>query len=183
MKKRILICLIWVLGISAAGAQMKSASLQASGLTCALCAKSIYTNLSSLPFVESVDTDLNASSFELIFKSNMDVDPSALRKKVEDAGFSVSKLVLRFEANKQQIENSGFLTLGKFTYHFVQIKRATYDGLININIIDKEYLTAKDYKKKIAGVKEACYQTPQQEDCKLPNGKESSTHVFHATIL
>jgi hypothetical protein len=113
----------------------------------------------------------------------MDVDPSALRKKVEDAGFSVSKLVLRFEANKQQIENSGFLTLGKFTYHFVQIKRATYDGLININIIDKEYLTAKDYKKKIAGVKEVCYQTPQLEDCKLPNGKESSTHVFHATIL
>jgi copper chaperone CopZ len=183
MKKFFLYSLTWIFGLSIANAQIQTASLQASGLTCALCAKSIYTNLTSLSFVESVDTDLNASAFELKFKSGADVDPEALRKKVEDAGFSVSKLILRFKADKQKIENNGFLKIGKFTYHFVQIKDAVYNGEVNIHIIDKEYLTAKDYKKKITGVKLACYQTPQQEDCQLPNAQVASTRVFHATIL
>jgi len=183
MKKLILVCVVWVFGVLAGEAQIQSANLQASGLTCALCAKSIFTNLSALSFVESVDTDLNASAFELKFKPGLEVDPEALRKKVEDAGFSVSKLVLRFLANKQKIDNNGFLSIGKFNYHFVQVKDAVYNGEINIQIIDKEYLAAKDYKKKISGVKVECYQTAQQEDCKLPKPLYSSNHVFHATIL
>jgi len=81
MKKLILVCVVWVFGVLAGEAQIQSANLQASGLTCALCAKSIFTNLSALSFVESVDTDLNASAFELKFKPGLGVDPEALRKK------------------------------------------------------------------------------------------------------
>lgn len=64
-----------------AEAQLTAATLQASGLTCALCAKSIYTNLSALPFVDSVDTDLNASLFLIKFKSSATVDPDLIRDR------------------------------------------------------------------------------------------------------
>ncbi|MEN9952821.1 MAG: hypothetical protein RLZZ520_1089, partial [Bacteroidota bacterium] len=50
--------------IAVSNAQIKKATLQASGLTCAMCAKSVYVNLTSLSFVDSVTTDLNASAFE-----------------------------------------------------------------------------------------------------------------------
>ena len=72
--------------------QISKASLQASGLTCAICAKSIYTNLTSLDFIDSVDTDLETSSFLIVFRPGAKLDIEAIRKKVEDAGFSVSKL-------------------------------------------------------------------------------------------
>jgi hypothetical protein len=62
--KKYLYCLL--VGLSFAlitSAQITKATLQASGLTCALCAKAVYTNLTSLPFVDNVDTDLNNCSY------------------------------------------------------------------------------------------------------------------------
>ena len=67
--------------------QINKACLQASGLTCALCAKSIYSNLTSLGFIDSVDTDLETSSFLIVFKPGAKLDIDAIRNKVEDAGF------------------------------------------------------------------------------------------------
>ena len=68
MKKIVLTFLMLLIIMAVSNAQIKKATLQASGLTCAMCAKSVYTNLTSLSFVESVDTDLNASAFEIKFK-------------------------------------------------------------------------------------------------------------------
>ena len=45
----------------AASAQIKSVSLQASGLTCSMCSKAIYKSLSAISFVQSVDSDIKNS--------------------------------------------------------------------------------------------------------------------------
>ena len=132
-------------------AQIKKASLQASGLTCAMCAKSVYTNLTSLSFVESVDTDLNASAFEIKFKEGQHIDPEAIRKKVEDAGFSVSQLHLEFDASSHKIEHDTHLKVGNSFYHFVNVKSKEYNGPITLHVIDKEFLTTKDHKKIVGG--------------------------------
>ena len=132
---------------SLANSQVTSAKLQASGLTCALCAKSIFTNLSTLAFVDSVDTDLNASAFLIKFKSNKDVDPQMLRKKVEDAGFFISDLEFQMQFNNQPVVNDGVVNSSGSSYQFKGFKSTTLNGLIKVQLIDKAFLSAKEFKK------------------------------------
>jgi copper chaperone CopZ len=136
-----------------ADAQVTRATLQASGLTCALCAKSIYTNLSALPFVDSVDTDLNASSFLIKFRSGAAVDPDLIRKKVEDAGFSVSMLQLELMLNKGFIENENLIKFNGRNYEIVGGKLGKSEGLVRVQVVEKSFLTAKDYKKLASTLK------------------------------
>jgi len=181
MKKVYLI--IALLAINVVGnAQIKSASLQASGLTCALCAKSIYTNLTSLPFVESVDTDLNTSTFEIEFKEGKQVDPEAMRKKVEDAGFSVSQLHLHYQASNQLIGHDTHLQVGENFYHIVNSKPKTYTGVITLHVIDKEFLTQKDHKKIVGGSNLDCYKPGSNLKCVVPNHEVHELNLFHVTI-
>jgi copper chaperone CopZ len=163
-------------------AQIKKASLQASGLTCAMCAKSVYTSLTSLSFVESVDTDLNASAFEIKFKDGQHIDPEAIRKKVEDAGFSVSKLHLEFDASNHKIEHDTHLKVGNSFYHFVNVKSKEYNGPITLHVIDKEYLSSKDHKKIAGGSNLDCYNPGNLTKCVVPNHEVHSLNIYHVTI-
>lgn len=127
-----------------AKAQVTGATLQASGLTCALCAKSIYTNLSALPFVDSVDTDLNASSFLIKFKTGTAVDPDMIRKKVEDAGFSVSMMQLDFMLTKGNIENDNLIKGSGRNYEIVGGKPNRTEGMVKLQVVEKIF-----YRQKI----------------------------------
>lgn len=163
-------------------AQFTGATLQASGLTCALCAKSIYTNLTALPFVENVDTDLNASSFLISFKSGKEVSPELLRKKVEAAGFSVSNLVLNYEAKGQSIQQEVPVKIDNAYYHFVQSKSRTLSGSVQIQLIDKGFVGLKEYKKLNSGIKLNCYQSVDISDCPVPETSSNSIQSYHALI-
>lgn len=181
--KKILSSVLILLSISVvANAQIKKATLQASGLTCAMCAKSVYTNLTSLSFVDSVSTDLNASAFEIKFKEGQHVDPEALRKKVEDAGFSVSQLHLEFDADNHKIEHDTHVKVGNSYYHFVNVKSNEYNGPITLHIIDKEYLTAKDHKKIVGGSNLDCYKLGNTTKCAIPNHEVHQLNIYHVTI-
>jgi copper chaperone CopZ len=182
MKKSLLTFLMLLSIIAVSNAQIKKATLQASGLTCAMCAKSVYTNLTSLSFVDSVNTDLNASAFEIKFKEGQHVDPEALRKKVEDAGFSVSQLHLEFDANNHKLEHDTHLKVGNSYYHFVNVKSKEYNGPITLHIIDKDYLTAKDHKKVVGGSNLDCYKLGNTTKCAMPNHEVHELNIFHVTI-
>lgn len=134
-------------------AQVTGATLQASGLTCALCAKSIYTNLSALPFVESVDTDLNASSFLIKFKTGSAVDPDLVRKKVEDAGFFVSMFQFDLTLSKGMIEYDNLIKSNGRNYEIVGSKPGMIEGMIRLQVVEKSFLSAKDYKKLASSLK------------------------------
>lgn len=133
--------------------QVTSATLQASGLTCALCAKSIYTNLSALSFVDSIDTDLNASSFLIKFKNGSAVDPDMIRKKVEDAGFFVSMLQMELMLNKSVIENDNLIKVNGRNYEIVGGKPGKTEGRVKVQVVEKPFLSAKDYKKLSSSLK------------------------------
>ena len=51
-------------------AQFSKASLQASGLTCAMCSNAINKALEVLPFVAEVKPDIKNSIFNITFKTN-----------------------------------------------------------------------------------------------------------------
>ena len=55
-------------------AQVKSVTIQASGLTCSMCSNSIFKALKTLHFVEKADANIKTSSFEISFKPGADID-------------------------------------------------------------------------------------------------------------
>ena len=163
-------------------AQISKASLQASGLTCALCAKSIYTNLTSLGFVESVDTDLETSSFLIVFKPGAKLDIDAIRQKVEDAGFSVSKLLLTVDQGGLAIGHDKKVKIGDNVFHFIDVKAQQSPSSFEIRVIDQKFLSAKEFKKKTAGSKISCYQYSKSTPCVMPEGIGGAVGTFHVTL-
>ena len=79
MKILFFIALILVAGLSS-HAQFTKATLQATGLTCAMCSNAINKALMEVPFVESVKSDIKNSSFNMVFKPGQEVMVDALKK-------------------------------------------------------------------------------------------------------
>ena len=88
-------------------AQFTKASLQATGLTCAMCSNAINKALLRVPFVESVKSDIKNSAFSIVFKTGQEVEIDALRKAVEDAGFSVGNLKMTGNLRWRSASSSG----------------------------------------------------------------------------
>jgi len=163
-------------------AQVTQASLQASGLTCAMCARSVYKNLESLSFIEKIDTDLEKSSFLLSFKEGMEMDADQIRKKVEDAGFSVASLRITVSFTDQQVINDQHLTLNGKVYHFLNIKDQALSGEKSLLLIDKSFLSAKDYKKYASATKMECFKTGVAGACCNKDGISVNTRIYHVTM-
>lgn len=182
MKKFLFASLVFLLGFSSLQAQVTQATLQASGLTCAMCAKSVYTNLTSLVFVESVDTDLNASAFVILFKKGAPVDLDALAKKVEDAGFSMASLKITVLFKQQNMEPDAHVELDGNLYHFVNMKAQQLSGPIVLRVIDQHFVSAKEFKKLSALTKMECMKTGKADASCAGYGIASGTRVYHLTF-
>jgi copper chaperone CopZ len=150
MKTRIIITFSVILLLAksfAADAQIKSASLQAAGLTCAMCTKAIDKALSKVPFVKEVKPDIKSSSFLVTFKEGQTLDFDALGKAVEDAGFSVARLQLKGQFDNIKVENDKEVRISGNIFHFTHVNDQTLNGEKTIMLIDKNFLSAKDFKK------------------------------------
>lgn len=155
-----------------AGAQFKSATLQASGLTCAMCSNAINKSLKTLSFVEKVEPDIATSSFIITFKKEAEINFDQLRKKVEDAGFSVAKLQVVTVFNNANVQNDQSVTLYGKVFHFVNIQNQVLSGEKTITIVDKNFLSAKEYKKFAALTKAESFKT----------GEAQGVRIYHVTI-
>jgi copper chaperone CopZ len=167
------IIIIFLLAISLQGqGQIRSANLQASGLTCAMCSKAVYKALSGVAFVEKVNADIENSSYDLTFKPGSKVNPDALSKAVVDAGFSVSRLKLTTDFDNTKIQNDTHISLNDQSFHFLNVSPQTLTGAKTITLVDKNFVSAKDYKKfsKLTSMK--CYDSGVME------GKR----VYHVTL-
>lgn len=156
----------------AVNAQFKSASLQASGLTCAMCSNAINKSLSKLSFIEKVESDIATSSFAVKFKEGAEVDIDQMRKKVEDAGFSIANLKLVMNFNRLTIENDKPVTIGGKILHFVNTKNQVLNGEHAIFVVDKNFIPAKEYKKLSTLTKSPAFKT----------GVADGKRIYHVTI-
>lgn len=166
-----------------APAQVVGARLQASGLTCAMCARSVYKNLETLPFVDSVDTDLEQSAFVLTFKDGSTVDADQIRKRVEDAGFSVAGLELKARLTSKVQGTDGHMTLSGRTYHILSASAAGIEGKASLRVVDKSFLPSKE-EKKYAGMSTAsCFRTGHSGGkCCEASGIPSGQRVYHLSL-
>ena len=169
--KKILV-IVFLLSVFFGKAQFKSATLQASGLTCAMCSNAINKSLKTLSFIEKVDADIANSSFLIIFKQGAGINFDQLRKKVEDAGFSVAKLQVVTVFNNTAIENDRSVTVEGKVFHFLNIKNQVLNGEQTITIVDKNFVPVKEYKKFAAFTKAESFKT----------GQAQGTRIYHVTI-
>ena len=180
--KKLLIIAITVLVANTVSAQFKSGTLQAAGLTCAMCTKAINETLEELSFVQSVKADIKNSQFVIQFKNAALVDPDALKKAVEDAGFSVAKLKLTLQFDNVKIDNDSHVKVGGKTYHFLDTRSQTLDGEKTITFVDKNFVVPKEFKKYAAKTQMACVQTGKAETCCTKEGAKENARIYHVTI-
>lgn len=136
----------------AAGAQVTKVSLQASGLTCSMCSNSINKALKTLAFVDNVDPNVQTSTFEITFKQGSNVDFNALKKKVEDAGFFVANFVVTINFKNIEVKPNEPVTVDDKTFHFLNAKQQVLNGLQKVKLVDKGFVSNKEYKKNAASI-------------------------------
>lgn len=131
----------------AASSQVTKVNLQASGLTCSMCSNAINKALKSLDFVDKIEANIKSSTFEITFKTGGKVDFDKLKKKVEDAGFSVAGFTATMHFNNVKVKNSEPVMVGDKMLQFVNLKDQTLNGPKTVKIIDKGFVSSKEYKK------------------------------------
>ena len=165
--------LVLIHGISFnANAQFEKAEVQVSGLTCSMCQLATQKALKTIDFISDIKPDLNKNIFVLTFKKDKSVNLDLIKKKVKDAGYSISKLVATFNFNKITISNNSLFNYGGNTYHFVNVQDKLLNGDVRLIFISNGFIPPGDFKKYAAQTTDPSYKTGMI-------GKEK---VFHVTI-
>ncbi|MBL7757440.1 MAG: heavy-metal-associated domain-containing protein [Chitinophagaceae bacterium] len=182
MKRVLLLVLITVGGLVTRAQDFKTAQLQATGLTCAMCSNAINKALLELPYVESVKSEIRTSSFAIVFKAGQDVNIDGIRKAVEDAGFSVGSLKLTGRFNAVKLGDDAHVMIGKEAFHFLDVNNQVLEGDQTITVLDKGFITAKQFKKITNGHKMACVASGKAASCCAGQGIAAEARVYHVTI-
>lgn len=180
--KKIMMLMMILLTVFSSQAQFTKANLQATGLTCAMCSNAINKALMEVPFVESVKSDIKNSAFNIVFKQGREVKIDDLRKAVEDAGFSIGSLKVTGNFNDVKIENDKHVEIGKEVFHFLNVSDQLLTGEKTITIVDKNFLTNKQFKKFSGATKMSCLQTGKTAACCIKEGVPAEARIYHATI-
>lgn len=172
MKSFKILLAVLAISISSAKAQFIKADLQVSGLTCSMCSKATEKSLRTLSFISDIKPDLNRNLFVITFKKDQAVNLQAISKKVQDAGFAVNKLTASFNFNNVKISNDFHFDFAGSTYHFLNVKNETLNGLTPVVVVDKDFVPASIYKKYASATAFSCYKS----------GVMGSQKVYHLTI-
>lgn len=130
-----------------ANAQVRTVSLQASGLTCSMCSNAINKALKKLDFVLTVDADIKTYTFEISFKQNSIIDFDLIKKKVESAGFTVCAFYANLHFNNVQVNAGEPIVIQDKIFLFVNTKNQLLSGDKQVKIMDKGFVSAKEYKR------------------------------------
>src|SRR5688572_1241967 len=180
--KKVFFIIVMILAGHTMQAQFSKATLQATGLTCAMCSNAINKALQKVSFVESVRSDIRNSAFNIVFKQGQAIDIDGLKKAVEDAGFSVGSLKLTGQFDNVKIANDQHVQIGAVNYHFLNVGEQTLNGEQTIKVVDKDFLTSKDFKKISSTTKMRCVQSGKAASCCESAGIPIDTRIYHVTI-
>jgi copper chaperone CopZ len=180
--KKLLLCLAVSLLTANSQAQFTKATLQATGLTCAMCSNAINKALQKVPFVESVRSDIKNSAFNIVFRQNENVDIDALKDAVEGAGFSIGSLQLTGTFKDVKIANEQHVLINERQFCFLDVSSQTLNGEKTLTVVDKNFVTEKKFKKISSSTKMSCLQTGKSAPCCGNAGVSANTRVYHVTI-
>ena len=180
---KLLIAFVLMLGLSInSNAQITQVSLQASGLTCSMCSKAVKNALEGVSFVDKVDVDIKNQQYNLSFKQGALVDFDVLGKAVEEAGFSVAKMRVTAAVNKLEVEKDSHIQIGNQYFHFLNVKDKELNGAVSFDLVDKHFVSAKQFKKYASLSKMECVQTGKAARCCTNDKVAGETRIYHAII-
>ncbi|MEP6749182.1 MAG: heavy-metal-associated domain-containing protein [Bacteroidota bacterium] len=180
--KKIIILFVLIASITQLHAQFTKATIQASGLTCAMCSRAIDNALKEVSFVSSVQPDIKNSGFNIVFKQGEPVDIDVLKKAVEDAGFFVAKFTITGVFSNTAIKNDEHVAIEGKEYHFLNVHDQVLNGEKNLIIVDKNFLTQSAFKKYSAATAMQCIKTGKAGGCCEKAGLAAGTRIYHVTI-
>jgi copper chaperone CopZ len=179
--KKIILAVFALLFSLSSFAQIKGATLSASGLTCSMCSKAIYKALGKVSSVKSVDADIEGSKYHITFKEGSPVVLDDLKKAVENAGFSVAALQVTAHFPPVAIANDTHIDYGGSTYHFLNVSNQTISGDKTFTIVDKKFLPDADYRRYAKMTTMKCIETGRMAAC-CTKGSTAGTRVYHVTL-
>jgi copper chaperone CopZ len=135
-------------------AQISKAEIRATGLTCSMCSNAINKQLKSLPEVTNVETDLNTNTFTVTLTEGNSLSPKVFKESVEKAGFFIGEL--KITINNQIINKAPYIATSELS---------SSSSEVIIQILDKGYVTDKEFKKLSKKMKDiSSYASNNEED-------------------
>jgi len=147
-----------------------------------MCSNAINKALQKIPFVESVRSDIRNSSFAIVFKQNASIDIDALKDAVEDAGFSIGSLKITGTFSGIKIEKDKHIKIGNENFHFLDADDRVLNGEQTITVVDKAFVTEKQFKKYSASTKFSCMKTGKTASCCGKEGMADGERIYHVII-
>jgi len=124
-------------------AQFLKIEMRAAGLTCSMCSNAIYKQLETIQGVDSVEIDLNTNTFIAYLDKENNLNPQVFREKVEKAGFFIGIFIVT--AMPSIVEQGNYVLLND---------KFKNSPIIKFQVLDKGYVTEKEYKKLSKAYKE-----------------------------
>jgi copper chaperone CopZ len=118
-------------------------------LTCSMCSNSIHRAVKTLDFVLSVTADIKTYTFEIHFKPDAAVDFDLIRRKVENAGFSVSSFIANIDFDHTRLHKNQPVVVAGKTFLFGPVQDQVLDGPQQIKILNKGFVPPKEHKGDI----------------------------------
>ena len=84
--------------------------------------------------------------------------------------FHCSKVTGNFD--NVNVKNDEHVVIGGKTFHFLEVSDQVLNGEQTLTLLDKNFLTSREFKKVSHATKMECLQT----------GKEQNTRIYHVTI-
>ncbi len=180
--KKIISAAVVLFFVTASYSQFTKATLKASGLTCAMCSKAVNVALEKIPFVKEVKVNIKTQEYALVFAEGNHVDFDALSKAVEDAGFSVASLKVTGNFLEVKAEKDKHASISGINFHFLNGSSEVLNGEKTFTIVDKNFLSAKDFKKYTLSSKHPCVQNGKSGDCCAKDGIKENERIYHVII-
>ena len=149
MKTKMILALLVFATSIVSYSQISKAEIVATGLTCSMCSNAINKQLKALPEVETVVTDLDRNTFTVTLKKDTDISPLRLKQSVEKAGFFVGSMVITLQLEQSALAADGTIAKENNVYIFVDDSGKQNGEEIRARVIDKGFVTQKEYKKLI----------------------------------
>jgi len=160
-------------------AQVQKVSLEASGLTCSMCSKAVKEALEAVPFVSKVQVDIKNQRYHLSFHPGSAVDFDALAGAVTEAGFSVSKFTVTADMEAVKLQKDQHIQMGNSVVHFLNASGQQVSGATSFSIVDRDFVSPKEFKKLSGLSQMSCVQTGKPASC-CPAAPE--TRIYHAMM-
>jgi len=141
--KEVMLITIMFLTTCITNAQVFKAEIVATGLTCSMCSNAIQKQLKILNEADSVSTDLNSNTFTVYLKKENSLTPKTFKDRVEKAGFFVGSMIVTIPFDNLKVEND----TRAGNYIFLDTKPQIINGITRVKVLDKGFVTAKEYKK------------------------------------